>query len=181
MRKAFYLIPLFLIELMIQLTLFWLMPPVNCRWVAYGIITFMSVTHLAFVFVLSVKRGVRRSMGTIIVSSFIMMLVLGGGSVLMLLDASVRNVAFSLTVLCILYAVVVSTLFLTMDSDSDLATSMPPGDMHRLEGQKPCMADADAVFLPNTNDTHTRMNGHCEDVRQQDRMRAGAPPLPVRL
>lgn len=113
-KKYLYIIPLFLLEVMIQLGFFWLAPMCECRWVVYFFLTIMTIAHLVITFVFMIKYGVRKYAATIVAGSFIQAIIMGAVILLLTVEASVRSALFLMLMLLALYAAVVAIFWISM-------------------------------------------------------------------
>lgn len=114
-KKYFYIIPLLLLEVMIQLGFFWLAPDNACKWVVYAFLSGMTLAHLIIVFALQILYGIRRSAATIVAGSFAQALVIGASVWLLSVDSSVRSSIFLMSMLAVLYIALVAILWISIE------------------------------------------------------------------
>ncbi len=114
-KKLYYIIPLFLLEAMIQLGFFWLSPSTESRWVVYAFLTVTSITHLVITYVLLSGYGIRRAIPTVIAGSVAEMMIVVSSALLLAFKASLRSSLFLMFILTILYAALVATFALSID------------------------------------------------------------------
>ena len=114
-KKYLYSIPLFLLEVIIQLAFFWLAPMCECRWIVYSFLTGMTLVHLVITFVLMVRYGVRKNAATIVGGSFVETLIIGAAVYLLMIRSNSRSALFMMLVLMALYAAVVTILCISIE------------------------------------------------------------------
>lgn len=120
-NKYLYLIPLALVEVVLQLAFFWLAPDVPCYWAVYAFVTTLSLIHIALVFGVGIRFGVRRGSATVVVGSFCMAIVITTAVVLLFGGASVRNAIFALAIETLVYAIFVAALILSIERDDQIS------------------------------------------------------------
>lgn len=117
-NKYLYIIPLALVEALLQLVFFWLAPDVDCFWVVYTFGTVMSLIHIGLVFVIGATYGARRCMATIVSGSICQAILFTACAVLLTSGANIRDAIFALLIVSIIYAVVVTLLVFSIKSDN---------------------------------------------------------------
>jgi len=118
--KYLYLIPLTLLEVILQLAFFWLAPEVPCYWVVYVFGTVMTLIHMGVTFVLGTKYGVRRGAATIVAGSVCQVILVATCGVLLASGANIRNAVFALLIVSMLYAIIVTLLVLSIEKEDML-------------------------------------------------------------
>jgi len=114
-KKYLYIIPLFLLEVMIQLGFFWLAPTCECRWVVYSFLTVMTIAHLMITFVLITRYGVRKCASTIVAGSFIQTIIIVATVFLLIANVTVRSSLFLMLMLMALYVAVVTIMWIAIE------------------------------------------------------------------
>ena len=131
-NKYLYLIPLALLEAILQLAFFWLAPAVPCYWIVYAFGSALTLIHIAIVFVLGSKYGVRRSVATVVAGSVCQVILGTTCGVLLASGSSIRNAVFALLIVSMLYMVIVTLLVLGIEKedmlDSDAAHPFDDGN-----------------------------------------------------
>lgn len=119
-NKYLYLIPLVLIEVILQLAFFWLAPDVPCYWVVYAFGSALTLVHIGVSFGIGSTYGTRRSGATIVVGSICQIILLAICCVLLASGSNIRNAIFSLMIASMLYIVMVTLLFFSIENDEML-------------------------------------------------------------
>lgn len=114
--KYLYLIPLSLIEVILQLAFFWLAPDVPCYWIVYAFGSVLTLVHIIVAFVVGSTYGVRISAATIVAGSICQILLIVTCCILLVSGSSIRNAVFSLMIASILYIVIVTLLILSIEN-----------------------------------------------------------------
>lgn len=122
-KRYLYIIPLFLVELMLQMLFFWLAPETAAKWIVYSIVTVMTIAHLILTFVLIFKYGIRRAAAPVTAGTFVQFLIVGSAVFLLIVAADVRNALFLLFILSILYITVILLLGLSMEDKKILCSA----------------------------------------------------------
>lgn len=185
--KYLYLIPLMLVEVILQLIFFWLTKEVPCYWVVYAFGTVMSLAHIVVVFATGIIYGIRKSAATISAGSVCQIFLVGVCVVLLLSEASIRNAVFALLITSILYVVIITLLILSIEKKSslyDYTNENPFGDYSDMDMD---MNTEHPVYKPQTPPVVVRENSGIRhltpDVLITDIPTNNAvtpPPLPVR-
>lgn len=129
-NKYLYLIPLVLLEAILQLAFFWLAPAVPCYWIVYAFGSALTLIHIGVTFVLGIKYGVRRSAATVVAGSVCQVILITVCAVLLAGGSEIRNAIFALLIVSMLYAVIVTLLVLSIEKNDmlDLHTVNPFDD-----------------------------------------------------
>lgn len=129
-NKYLYLIPLTLLEVMLQLAFFWLAPDVPCYWVVYVFGSVLTLIHIVAVFVLGIKYGIRRSAATVVAGSISQVILVTTCGVLLASGSGIRNAIFALLIVSMLYVVIVTLLVLSIEKNYmlDFHTANPFDD-----------------------------------------------------
>ena len=114
-KKYLYIIPLFLLEVMIQLGFFWLAPMNDCRWVVYSFLTVMTIAHFVITFKIMAQHGVRKSIATVVSGSVIQLIIIGATILLLMVGATIRSSLFLLLMLMTLYIAVIVILWISIE------------------------------------------------------------------
>lgn len=119
-NKYLYLIPLLLIEVILQLVFFWLAPDVPCYWAVYAFGSVLTILHIGVTFWVGTSFGIRRSTASIVGGSICQIVLITICGVLLAGGFSVRNAVFSLLIVSMLYIVIETLLILSIENDEDL-------------------------------------------------------------
>ena len=117
LKRLFYIIPMFFLEMAIQLTFLSLSPNVKCRWFVYGIITFATMIHISGSYVLLFFKRIRKSAAVIVAGSIVQFIMICMGYALMAGNAGIKKAVITLIVLLCIYFATVSFFLLIMEED----------------------------------------------------------------
>ena len=123
-RKYLYIIPLMLVEVVIQLGFFWLAPDNECRWLVYLFLTVMTVVHLAIAFVMINVYGARRSAAAIVAGSFVQLVIIGVSILLLLVNAPIRSTIYPELILAVSYVAIVTIFWIAIERKDDTVESV---------------------------------------------------------
>lgn len=189
LKKYLFIIPLFLLEVMVQLGFFWLAPEYACRWVVYSFLTVMTVAHLVITYVLLVQHGPRKAAATIVAGSFIQALNIGATIFLLAVNSTIRSASFPMLMLMVLYAAIETILWISIEGFGNNMGNTPS------DGQSDIVDDFDAYHESGCHEDVSirsqRMNVPMERDRRYGAYRADVlanreparrtpPPVPVR-
>lgn len=182
-NKYLYLIPLALIEVILQLTFFWLAPDVSCYWVVYAFGSFLTLLHIGIAFRVGSTYGTRKSAAIIVAGSICQIILFVTCCVLLASSASVRNAVFSLMISSMLYIVIVTFLILSIEEGDmlDVHTVFPFDD-----GTAPCYDELDngENDINKSQDSIGTRNLVANTTLPRNGMNLNSniapPPLPVR-
>lgn len=176
-RNYFYVIPLVMLEIIIQLLFFWLAPSNACRWVVYAFLTAVSAAHLTLVFILGCKKGARRSVPSILCGTLILMFLIATGIFMLSTNATFRNAMFLMLIISILYAAAMSLMVFSIEPDED-APQTPT--MTRTQGGNQTYYHSTVPMPPKTarNGWNApEMPTHSYTTRRDGNQ---TPPLPIK-
>ncbi len=117
LKRLFYIIPMFFVEVAIQLTFLSLSPNVKCRWFVYGLISFATMIHILGSYILIFFKRIRKSAAVIVAGSIIQFVMICAGYVLMAGNASIKKAIITLVALLCIYFATVSFFLLIMEED----------------------------------------------------------------
>ena len=138
MKKNYlYIIPLFLLEMIFQLAFFWLAPDCECKWIVYIVISAMTISHLVLSFVLTDRFGIRRSAATIVSGTFIQVIMVSAGVILLFSQADKKNAVFSMVLLALFYALTVMLFGFSIESSTVIKNSKNSGSPSINESPSP--------------------------------------------
>lgn len=182
-NKYLYVIPLSLIEVILQLAFFWLAPDVACYWAVYAFGSVLTVVHIGVSFGVCSTYGTRKSAAIIVAGSICQIILLVTCCVLLASSASVRNAVFSLMISSMLYIVIVTLLILAIEDDEMLDThTVSPFD----DGAAPYYDELDneEIYINKTQDSISTRNLDANTPLPRKSMNLNStitpPPLPVR-
>lgn len=189
LKKYLFIIPLFLLEVMVQLGFFWLAPEYACRWVVYSFLTVMTIAHLVVSYVLMVQHGPRKAAATIVAGSFVQTLNIGATVLLLAVNSTIRSVSFLMLMLMVLYAAIVTILWISIEGFGNNMGNDP------IDGQSDIVDDFDAYHESGCNED-VSIHSHRVNLPMESDSRYGAyhadissnreasrrtpPPVPVR-
>jgi len=172
-RNKLYIIPLFLIEMIIQLGFFWLAPECDCTWVVYAFLTIATTLHLVLSFLITTRFGIRRAAASVVAGTFIQLLIITSSIYLLAMNASARNATFLILILVSLYATV--TALFGFSIEGFIRNGGDPAE------RQPEMDETDS------NRTGCSVPGHSRSEHQRYESNASVrsrrntpPPLPVK-
>lgn len=188
-KQLLSIIPLLLFEVMIQLGFFWLAPDKTCKWVVYAFLTALSLSHLMITYGLWSKYGIRRAAATIVAGSAVQVLIILGSVFLLSQDASIRSSVFLMLMLCLLYVILVSILWINIEGFSDNTENGPSGVAAEVERDLPLRnynQSCDSRGMGYSMDQSPSINNHDRQENDVQSQRAPLarkqtpPPLPAR-
>lgn len=181
-RNYFYIIPLVMLEAVIQLLFFWLAPAVVSRWVVYAFWTVVSVAHLTLVFILGNKKGVRRSVPTILCGSLILLFLVATGIFMLATNGTFRNTIFLMSIITILYMAAMCLMVFSIEPDH-AAPRIPENPQNMDGGNYPYARNsAPMPYTVSVNQSRNAWPVREMPTRPATGRRDGyqAPPLPNR-
>lgn len=189
LKKYLFIIPLFLLEVMVQLGFFWLAPAYECRWVVYAFLTVMTVAHLVVTYVLMVQHGPRKAAATIVAGSFIQALNIGATIFLLAVNSTIRSASFLMLMLMVLYVAIETILWIsiegfgnnmgntTRDDQSDIVDDYD--SYHESGCHEEVSVRPQRVNVPVENDRRYGVY-HADVSSNRESARRTPPPVPVR-
>ena len=128
MKRYLSIIPIALLEVMIQLCFFWLVPDFAGKWVVYGFITIMSLVHFGGMYYLTDIYGIRKIAGISVAGTFVQLIMFIAAIVLTILRVSAKTAFFPLIIITIMYFIVETVLIITME---DFLHSAPVSNIEK--------------------------------------------------
>ena len=174
-NKYLYLIPLGVVEIILQLTFFWLAPKVPCYWGVYGFGTFMSLIHIAMIFVLGVYCGIRRSAATVVAGSVCQIMLIISCVGLIASGASMRNAIFLLLIISMVYVVITTLLLLALEKRGEEISEPVSLVDNELAHNEPQYVERVPAPMPVSS-----VRTQAPRIRNVSESLVSPPPLPVK-
>ncbi len=171
-KRLLYIIPLILIEMMIQMAFFWLVPDCRCKWVVYAILTIATVVHLVISYVLVLCFEIRRTAATIVAGSVVQFMIIAASIYLWAVNASARNALFMLLIILTFYIVIMTLFGFSIEG----VTSRNEGIAGTNNPGPAASTNKTSAPTPNHRRTVNCSTGNSNAVRKN----TTPPPLPAR-